>query len=207
YVMKVINIERMSEKDKAFCINEVQVLAKLNHPFIVKYKESFIENMCLYIIMEYCEGGDLFSLIKAHAKAKKKFFEKEITQWLTQALIALRFLHKRHILHRDIKSMNLFLDNNGRLRIGDFGVSKVLENTLAYAQTMVGTPYYLSPELCEGSDYTWPSDIWSLGCVIYELASFETPFGKAKNIHQLMDKVKNYPVWHQLSHVNGFSAV
>merc|ERR1719388_720978 len=139
----------MGAKERKDAANEVKVLSSLKHPYIVSYKDSFLEDGFLNIVMEYADGGDLFTKIQKAKKACQKFPEGTIMRWFTQALLALKFIHDKHILHRDLKSQNFFLMSNGKLKIGDFGIAKVLDNTAACAQTTIGTPYYLSPEICQ----------------------------------------------------------
>jgi NIMA (never in mitosis gene a)-related kinase len=90
--------------------------------------------------------------------------------------MAIDYIHSNKILHRDIKSQNVFLTSNGTLKLGDFGISKVLQNTMDKAATMVGTPYYMSPEMYENKPYTHKSDIWALGCILYELCTLKRAF-------------------------------
>ncbi|KOB61520.1 hypothetical protein PFHG_03252 [Plasmodium falciparum HB3] len=194
YVMKIINISQMSQKEKRQCLKEVELLSKLNHPFIVKYIESYIEGDTLRIVMKHCKGGDLYHYIQNKKKQNTPIKEKRILIWLTQILTALKFLHSNHILHRDMKSLNILIDSDKRVRLCDFGISKVLENTLDYANTLIGTPYYLSPELCKDKKYSWPSDVWATGCLIYELATFRTPFHSTKGIQQLCYNIRYAPI-------------
>ena len=93
--------------------------------------------------------------------------EQKVWSYFIQMCLGMEYLHQKKILHRDIKSMNVFLSKEDRLRIGDLGVAKVLSHTAAFAKTIVGTPYYLSPELCEEKPYNVKSDVWALGCVLY----------------------------------------
>ncbi|KJP87895.1 serine/threonine protein kinase [Plasmodium fragile] len=194
YVMKIINISQMTPKEKRQCLKEVELLSKLNHPFIVKYIESYIEGDTLRIVMKHCKGGDLYHYIQNKKKQNTPIKETRILIWLTQILTALKFLHSNHILHRDMKSLNILIDNDKRVRLCDFGISKVLENTLDYANTLIGTPYYLSPELCKDKKYSWPSDVWATGCLIYELATFRTPFHSTKGIQQLCYNIRYAPI-------------
>jgi len=121
--------------------------------------------------MEFCECGDLASAIKDWKKEGGTFSEEEILNWFIQICIALEYIHGRKILHWDIKSQNIFLTSNGTVKLGDFGISKLLETTNEAAMTVVGTPYYMSPEVCENKPYTFKSDVWALGCVLYELCT------------------------------------
>lgn len=173
-VVKTINIYNMSTKEKRDAVNEVQVLATLRHPYIIQYKESFIEDGFLCIVMDYCETGDLFNLIQKTRRAKLNFSENQIVRWFTQMALAIKYMHEAHVLHRDLKSQNLFLKGpSGRLKIGDFGIAKVLDSTSALAKTIIGSPYYMSPEICEQKPYSWSSDVWAMGCMLYEMCMLE----------------------------------
>ncbi|CEL99612.1 unnamed protein product [Vitrella brassicaformis CCMP3155] len=192
FIMKIIDISRMGSKERKEAINEVKVLSSLKHPYIISYRESFIENGQLCIVMDYAEGGDLYHKIQKQKKTSQYFSESQILRWFTQAALSLKYMHDKHILHRDIKTQNFFLTASGRLRVGDFGISKVLESTMAFAQTTIGTPYYLSPEICKEQPYSWASDIWALGCVLYEMACLRVPFD-AQNLRSLVDKITRGP--------------
>lgn len=190
-VAKVIDVAKVPHEDRLTCIQECKLLAKLDHPFIVRYVASYIDDEKLHIVMNFCDGGDLSGLIREHEERKEHFKEKQIIKWLTQLLMAVKYTHSNHVIHRDIKSQNIFIERNSRLRLADFGISKALESTHANAKTFIGTPYYLSPELCQGSPYGPPSDMWAVGCVAYELTTFKTPFHSAKNLADLCFKICN----------------
>lgn len=192
YVMKIIDMSRMDSKQRKDAANEVKVLASLKHPYIVSYRESFTEHRNLAIVMDYADGGDLHDRISKTRKAMKTFGEDKIVRWFTEATLALKYMHDKHVLHRDLKSQNLFLTSQDRLRIGDFGISKVLENTAAFARTTIGTPYYLSPEICMEKPYSFSSDIWALGCILYELAALRVPFD-ASSLQSLVQKITRGP--------------
>uniref|UniRef100_A0A9J8CAM6 non-specific serine/threonine protein kinase n=1 Tax=Cyprinus carpio carpio TaxID=630221 RepID=A0A9J8CAM6_CYPCA len=171
YVIKEIGISRMSNKERQESRKEVAVLANMSHPNIVQYKESFEESGCLYIVMAYCEGGDLFK--KINNQRGTLFTEEQILDWFVQICLALKHVHDRKILHRDIKSQNIFLTKDGTIQLGDFGIARVLNSTVELARTCIGTPYYLSPEICENKPYNNKSDIWALGCVLYEMCTLK----------------------------------
>ncbi|XP_013909646.1 PREDICTED: serine/threonine-protein kinase Nek1 isoform X2 [Thamnophis sirtalis] len=186
YVIKEINISKMSNKEREESRREVAVLANMKHPNIVLYRESFEEAGCLYIVMDYCEGGDLFKKINAQ---KGVFFsEDQIMDWFVQICLALKHVHDRKILHRDIKSQNIFLTKDGTIQLGDFGIARVLNSTVELAQTCIGTPYYLSPEICENKPYNNKSDMWALGCVLYEMCTLKHAF-EAGNMKNLVLKI------------------
>ncbi|XP_042564843.1 serine/threonine-protein kinase Nek1 isoform X2 [Clupea harengus] len=186
YVIKEIGISRMSNKERQESRKEVAVLANMSHPNIVQYKESFEESGCLYIVMDYCEGGDLFK--KINSQRGLLFPEEQILDWFAQISLALKHVHDRKILHRDIKSQNIFLTKDGTVQLGDFGIARVLNSTVELARTCIGTPYYLSPEICENKPYNNKSDVWALGCVLYEMCTLKHAF-EAGNMKNLVLKI------------------
>ncbi|XP_058276557.1 serine/threonine-protein kinase Nek1 isoform X7 [Hirundo rustica] len=190
YVIKEINISKMSNKEREESRREVAVLANMKHPNIVLYRESFEENGSLYIVMDYCEGGDLFK--KINAQKGILFSEDQILDWFVQICLALKHIHDRKILHRDIKSQNIFLTKDGTIQLGDFGIARVLNSTAELARTCIGTPYYLSPEICQNKPYNNKSDIWALGCVLYEMCTLKHAF-EAGNMKNLVLKIISGP--------------
>ncbi|XP_073651216.1 serine/threonine-protein kinase Nek5 isoform X4 [Tursiops truncatus] len=186
-VIKEINFEKMPIQEKEASEKEVILLAKMKHPNIVTFFSSFQENNRLFIVMEYCDGGDLMKRIKKQRGVLLS--EDQILSWFVQISLGLKHIHDRKILHRDIKTQNIFLSKNGMVaKLGDFGIARVLNNTMELARTCVGTPYYLSPEICQNKPYNNKTDIWSLGCVLYELCTLRHPF-EGNNLHQLVLKI------------------
>jgi len=190
FVSKRISLHSLNETEKKNALQEANLLRDLKHPFIVQYVDSFIEDSALVIIMEYCSEGDLSSHIKKKKAKGERFSEEVVVSWMSQIVLALKYLHSCKILHRDLKSSNLMMTAEGSLKIGDFGIAKVLEGSLEHAQTIIGTPYYMSPELMENKPYSFKSDVWSVGCILYELCALEYAF-KGVNIIDLMSKVLN----------------
>jgi NIMA (never in mitosis gene a)-related kinase len=188
YVAKKVLLGGLSQKEQDGAKLEVNLLKELKHPHVVEYKESYIEDGVLIIIMEYCEEGDLTYFTKKKAQKNETLDEKLILNWFLQLLLALEFVHRKKILHRDIKSSNIFLRSNGTVKLGDFGISKILDNTHEAAMTVVGTPYYMSPEVCENKPYTFKSDVWALGCVLYEMCTLKHAFS-ASNLLGLVYKI------------------
>ena len=171
----------MSEKDRNRIVQEVNILRELHHPNIVKYYDRIIDkkNTKLYIVMEYCPGGDLSQLIKRNRKTKQYFSEDIIWKIFSQVASALYACHTHKdgkILHRDIKPSNIFIDQENNIKLGDFGLSRILNNDISFAVSRVGTPYYMSPEQIDELKYNEKSDIWSLGCFLYELTTLHPPF-------------------------------
>uniref|UniRef100_A0A8C2V1J5 non-specific serine/threonine protein kinase n=1 Tax=Chinchilla lanigera TaxID=34839 RepID=A0A8C2V1J5_CHILA len=177
-VIKEISFDKKEASEK-----EVTLLAKMKHPNIVAFFSAFQERHRLFIVMEYCDGGDLMRRI--HRQRGVLFGEDQILGWFVQISLGLKYIHDRKIVHRDIKSQNIFLSKNGMVaKLGDFGVARVLNNSMEFARTRIGTPYYLSPEICQNQPYNNKTDIWSLGCVLYELCTLKHPF-EGKNLQQL----------------------
>ena len=186
-VLKQISLFSMDKNQIQEVKNESKILASLNSSFIVKYYESFIDNNNLNIVMEYCDGGDLCNFLNIHTKQGKMMSEDRIWKFFIQMSLGLAFIHSKKVLHRDLKTLNIFLTKDDKVRIGDLGVAKVLSQT-NFAKTFVGTPYYLSPEICEEKPYNEKSDVWALGCILYEMATFKHPFN-ANNQGALILKI------------------
>jgi len=167
--------------------NEAKILSSLNSKYVVKYLESFVLNNNLNIVMEYCDGGDLSLYLKENIKTGKFLPEEKIWKIFIQICLGINYIHSKNILHRDLKTMNIFLMKDERVRIGDLGVARVL-NQNSFAKTFVGTPYYLSPEICEEKPYNEKSDMWALGCILYEMATYKHPFN-ASNQGALIIKI------------------
>ncbi|KAF1667791.1 Serine/threonine-protein kinase Nek5, partial [Aptenodytes patagonicus] len=173
-VIKEINVTQMPVKEKEASQKEVILLAKMKHANIVTFYASLQEKNKLYIVMEYCDGGDLMKRINMQHGVL--FNEDQILSWFVQISLGLKHIHDMKILHRDVKAQNIFLSNNGKVaKLGDFGIARQLNSTVEFAHTCVGTPYYLSPEMCENRPYNNKTDIWSLGCVLYELCALKHP--------------------------------
>ena len=194
YILKQIpysepNLEETTKKANS-AKNEALILSKLSCKYIVKYYDSFIDNdINLNIIMEYCDNGDLNTYINNQKKLKKYLGENEIWNFFIQISLGLAYIHSKKILHRDLKPMNIFLTKNNQIKIGDLGVAKFL-TTNTKAMTYIGTPHYLSPEICKENPYNSKGDVWALGCILYELCTFERAFS-ASNPAALILKIIN----------------
>lgn len=174
----------MSPLEKKDAKKEAIIHSSLKSPFIVKYEDHFFENRKIHILLEYMDGVDLGVYLRKQGLRPLK--EDKIWKFFIQACLGLQYLHTRKILHRDIKTINLFMTKDEIIKVGDLGVAKDMNTQ--FAHTIVGTPYYLSPELCEEKPYNHKTDIWSLGCVLYELCTFKHPFD-AKNQGALILKI------------------
>ena len=188
FVIKEIVIGHLKEDEQAAARKEAEVLHQMQHSNITMYVESFVENSKLYIVMEHADGGDLATMIAKRKKTNTRWSENEIMRIFVQICLALKHVHEHNILHRDLKSQNIFLTSKGLVKLGDFGIAKVLDSTEDQARTQIGTPYYLSPEICESLPYGRQSDIWSLGVVLFELLTFELPF-QAQSLPALIRRI------------------
>ena len=183
----------MKEESKKQIYNEASIMKKLFHPNVISFKDVFKDTKLdyFYIVMEYANDGDLSKKIRAQKQkifGEKYFSEEKIMQYFYQICRGLQYIHSKNIIHRDIKSQNIFLMKNGKLKIGDFGIAKALTETKNNASTVIGTPYYFSPEIINGEPYNYKTDIWSLGVVLYEMCCLKLPF-ESNNIAQLSIKI------------------
>ena len=176
YAMKSINIGKLDTSQREASLNEIRILASLNHPNIIGYKEAFYDenSRTLNIIMEFADDGDINRKIQENLKRRLQFEESQVWEWIIQLLKGLKYLHDNKIMHRDLKCANIFLMKNGLVKIGDLNVSKITKSNMARTQT--GTPYYIAPEIWKDKPYDYKCDIWSLGCIIYEICTSRPPF-------------------------------
>ncbi|CAM9867415.1 unnamed protein product [Bubo scandiacus] len=194
-VWKELDYGSMSEAEKQMLVSEVNLLRELRHPNIVRYYDRIIDrsSTTLYIVMEYCDGGDLASLIAKCTKERHYLEESFVLRVLTQLTLALKECHRRSdggvTVHRDLKPANVFLDGKQNVKLGDFGLARILHHDTSFAKTFVGTPYYMSPEQVNHMSYNEKSDIWSLGCLLYELCALSPPF-RAYNQKELAEKIR-----------------
>ena len=192
YALKKIIIEKMKKKEIENSLNEIRILASISHPNIISYKEVFWDDdsNSLNIVMEYADDGDLSKKIIENKRNKIPFSEKKIWSFSIQIVEGLKYLHNKRIIHRDLKSANIFLMKNGIIKIGDLNVSKILKNKTSnnLHLTQTGTPFYASPEVWRNEPYSYKSDMWSLGCIIYEMCTYYPPF-MGKNMDELYRSV------------------
>lgn len=180
--IKRVQLDGLSPTEIDDSLNEVRVLRATNHPNIIGYIDSFISATTLNIVTQLAINGDLGSLIAQHRQASMQIQEKRIWNVTSQICFGLEYLHSMRILHRDLKPQNIFMDDYNSIKIGDLGFGRVLNRHESFASSSVGTPIYLSPELCNGEPYDGRADIWALGCVVHELSALQPPFNGTSHV-------------------------
>jgi serine/threonine protein kinase len=186
-----VAIKKFQMQDKQAYLsfkNEIKIFKKINSDYLVSILDYYKDSKYMYLVMEYAREGDLEQYIRSSYKNKKKMDSKFIDTVIYQITEALNVLHKNNIIHRDIKSSNILVFNDNLVKITDFGVSKLLENKNLLANTSIGTPYYMSPELVNGTPYNFSVDFWAFGCLIYKMLTNRYPF-EASNMGALFYKI------------------
>ncbi|GMH82375.1 hypothetical protein TL16_g09234 [Triparma laevis f. inornata] len=188
--LKKIQISSMDPKARSKTLKEVRLLQSLNHPNVIKYLDSFLTDSELIIVFEWAAAGDLKRQIRKALTRNTYFDERVCWKYFSQIAEAILHMHSQRVLHRDLKPANIFLTLNGTVKVGNLGLGRSLSEHTMEAHSKVGTPLYMSPEVLRGSGYDWKSDVWSLGCLLYELACLKSPFKSVGlNLYSLFQKI------------------
>lgn len=180
----------MTEEDREKCLGEVKLLQSLDHPGILKHLDSFIKDKQLYIAIELAEKGDLKKQLKKYEQENERIEEIKIINYLKTLSSALMHMHSKRIMHRDLKPANILCFYDG-VKVGDFGLGRLMSDNTLMVKSKVGTPLYMAPEVIFNTGYNFKSDIWSLGCVLYELITLKSPFrsNEKMTLPELFDKI------------------
>ena len=183
YAMKKISLKNISNNQKKYLMSELKILSEHKCKYIIKYYDSFVLDDSINILMEYCAKGTLCEAIK-----NKKMTENSIWKYFSQLCYSIDYLHKNKVIHRDLKSTNILIDEHDNIKLIDFGVSKILNDYMTYTKSFVGTPYTMSPEILRNVFYDCKVDIWALGIILYELTHNKMPFD-CRTLIQLNQKI------------------
>ena len=199
YAMKIIDLAKLKKIDEINLMRgEIKVMKSLNSPLTVKYYNHFeIENK-IYLLMEFIDNGNLCQHYLAHKQFKKAFDEMEIWELLYQSISGLCYIHQNNIIHRDIKHLNIFLTNDMKIKIGDFGFSAIRklneENKPEKETKCLGSSFFLSPEMIDRKPYGSKTDVYSLGCIFHELCFFKPPREPFKDENNKIIGLRDIPI-------------
>lgn len=188
YALKKIKLFGTSTYEKGNIINELRILSAHQCPFIVKFKTAFVKYDNIYFVTEYAEKGDLSHIIKESRESSKSLEEHVVWNYFLQTCVAVCYIHELKIIHRDIKPANIFIDSNNNVKLGDFGIIKLMKSFMMYGQTQIGTPIYMCPEMYKRERYDTKVDNWALGCILFEMM-FLKPAFDSKNFYDLKKNI------------------
>jgi serine/threonine protein kinase len=171
YAIKIVCLKNLSNKIIENIKNEINIMLKINHENIIKLHQTITSNKYIYLIMDYCDGGDLYKFIKTHGKLS----EEESKKYFIQISKGLYFLYSNNLIHRDLKPHNILITSNNILKICDFGFVKESNQNMLY-DTLCGSPIYMAPEILKYKKYDSKVDLWSMGIILFEILTSKPPF-------------------------------
>lgn len=186
----------MSASEREECLKEAHLLQQLDHPNVIKCHAAFIHGDALNIVLELADAGDLSKMLATMRTTKQRFPEAYIWKYFMQITQGLAYMHDRRIMHRDIKPANVFITRRGVVKVADLGLGRYFSRSRGIAHSVVGTPYYMAPERLSQHAYSYPSDVWSVGCLLYEMSALRSPFHTdSNNLYDLARKIQegDYP--------------
>ena len=188
YAIKILNTQHMRKKyDIASIVDELKILSYHNSKYLLKCHEVFFQHHKIHLVTDHAQFSDLQRYIEKYRTRKSPIPEKIVWTVFIKCCYGLQYLHSHDIIHRDLKPANILLHKDNAVWIADFGISKIIRQK-GNAKTMIGTPYYISPEMFGNQSYGKKIDIWALGCILYELVTLHVPF-EAKDMHDLKRKI------------------
>jgi len=197
--LKIIKIYDIKDKNLVEkCLQEVNLLKRVNHPNIIKYLDSFIYQNELYIAVEWADKGDVKRLIKKYKQEGDEIDERKVIEYTREIAAGLNHMHEQRVIHRDLKPANILITSDGIFKLGDLGLGRIMNTETIKTFSKVGTPLYMAPEVINNSNgYDFKCDNWSLGCVIYELITLRSPFQTSEKLSliELFKKINSglYP--------------
>ena len=188
YAVKSIDVRRANHYQGACVLTELRVLASHACPYLVAFKEVYVSECgVVHLVTELAACGDLAHEVAERRATHRPFVESDVWHYALQLCLAVHYLHGIHVVHRDIKPANILLDERRNVKLADLGIAKILR-TATTAQTQIGTPYYMSPEMYRRERYGYKNDVWAIGCVLFELVALQTAF-HGRNVLSLRDNV------------------
>ena len=171
YAIKIISLKNLSDKIIDNVKKEINIMLKINHENIIKLHETIVTQKYIYLIMDFCDGGDLYKFIKKNGKLT----EEESKKYFLEISKGLYFLYSNNLIHRDLKPHNILITSKNILKICDFGFVKESNENMLY-DTLCGSPIYMAPEILKYKKYDSKVDLWSMGIILFEMLTSKPPF-------------------------------
>ncbi len=187
-------------------ISQIYIISQLKHPSIIRFVRSFVFDGTVNIVMEFASKGTLRDIINANSNRRPAVSKQIFNSCIYDILLGLEYLHIRHIIHRDLKPENILVDRDNNFKIADFGISTIHSSNKS-TKSLIGTFLYMAPEIMKGEPYEFKSDVWSLGCILYEMCYGLSPFQQAKNLDDLKFLILTSHYERNVSNMSNFYGV